>query len=148
MSCVDELQGGLRKLMGTNSENGQPLDSNELYPSIRKLPLLGSTYNDLYRQVSIDEAVDEALTKQYEMARVEEAKEIPTVKVLDPPDVPEEKSYPPRSLIGIAGGLVATGIAALWVLAGWAWRGMGTLDPRKRMLLDLLAIFRSTPVAR
>ena len=61
--------------------SGQPSDS--LYPSIRKLPLLGVTYADLYRQAKIQEVVLETLTKEYEMAKVQEAKEIPTVKVLD-----------------------------------------------------------------
>ncbi len=52
---------------------------------MRKLPLLGVTYADLYRETKIQEAVLETLTREYEMAHVKEAKKIPTVKVLDPP---------------------------------------------------------------
>ena len=52
----------------------------------------------------LQEAVFETLTQEYEMAKVQEAKEIPSVKVLDPPNVPERKSFPPRTLIVLAGG--------------------------------------------
>jgi uncharacterized protein involved in exopolysaccharide biosynthesis len=70
-----------------------------MYPSIRKLPLLGVMYADLYRRTMIQAAVLEALTKEYEMAKVQEAKEIPTVKVLDAADIPDKKSFPPRAVI-------------------------------------------------
>ena len=82
---VDELKRQLDKLGGKGESmteaSDQPGDS--LYPSIRKLPLLGVTYADLYRRTMIQEAVLETLTKEYEIAKVQEAKEIPTVKVLD-----------------------------------------------------------------
>ena len=37
------------------------------------------------------------LTQKYELAKVQEAKEIPTAKVLDFPKLPERKSFPPRT---------------------------------------------------
>ena len=55
-----------------------------MFPSIRRLPLLGVTYADLYQRTKIQETVYELLTQQYELAKVQEAKEIPSVKVLDP----------------------------------------------------------------
>src|SRR5207249_4553087 len=74
-----------------------------LYPSIRKLPVLGVTYADLYRRTRVQEAVYESLTKEYELAKVQEVKEIPTVKLLDSPNIPERKSFPPRTLIAFLG---------------------------------------------
>jgi hypothetical protein len=44
------------------------------------LPLLGVTYVDLSRETKIQETVYVLLTQQYELAKVQEAKEIPTVK--------------------------------------------------------------------
>ena len=102
---IDELKHQLEKLGGKGESmtdaSSQPGDS--LYPSIRKLPLLGVTYADLYRRTKIQEAVLETLTKEYEMAKVQEAKEIPTVKVLDPANIPDKKSFPPRTLISAVG---------------------------------------------
>ena len=58
---------------------------------MKNLPLLGVKWADLYRQTKIRETVVELLTQQYEMARIQEAKEIPSVKVLDPASIPEKK---------------------------------------------------------
>ena len=79
---VNELKKKLNEIGGIGTQSELNSD-NSLYPSIRKLPLLGVTYADLYRQTKIQETVYELLTQQYELAKVQEAKEIPTVKVLD-----------------------------------------------------------------
>ena len=97
---IDELQSQLRKMGGIGGKvDGSDQKSDQLYPSIRELPILGVTYSDLYRQLTMQEAIYETLTKQYELAKVEEAKEIPPIKVLDEPQVPERKSSPHRSVI-------------------------------------------------
>jgi uncharacterized protein involved in exopolysaccharide biosynthesis len=60
-----------------------------MFPSLRKLPLLGVTLADLYRRTKAQEAVIETLTREYELTKVQEAKDIPKVEVLDvanPPD--------------------------------------------------------------
>src|SRR5713226_3842850 len=73
---VSELQHQLEKLGGKGEDplapSGQQVAS--LYPSIRKLPLLGVAYADLYRRTRVQEAVFESLTKEYEMAKVQEVK--------------------------------------------------------------------------
>jgi capsule polysaccharide export protein KpsE/RkpR len=92
---IDELRRQLEKLggKGESSTDVSSGSGESLYPSIRKLPLLGVTYADLYRRTRVQEAVFETLTKEYEMAKVQEAKEIPTVKVLDTPNVPDRKPF-------------------------------------------------------
>ena len=64
------------------------------FPSIRKLPQLAVKWTDLYRQTKIEDTVDYFLTQQYELAKIEEAKEIPVVKVFDSAELPEKKSFP------------------------------------------------------
>lgn len=130
---IDELQRQLEKLGGKGESattvSAQPGDS--LYPSIRKLPLLGVTYADLYRRTKIQETVLETLTKEYEMAKVQEAKEIPTVKVLDNAIVPDKKSFPPRFPIIFLGTALALSVAGGWVLANQKWEETDAGDPRK-----------------
>jgi len=130
---IDELQRQLEKLGGKDESSTiastQPGDS--MYPSIRKLPLLGVTYADLYRRTKIQEAVLETLTKQYELAKVQEAKEIPTVKVLDTANTPDKKSYPPRTLFIFLGTTFAFMTAACWVLGKTAWDATDPSDERK-----------------
>jgi capsule polysaccharide export protein KpsE/RkpR len=130
---INELKHQLEKLGGKNesatSVSGQPNDS--MYPSIRKLPLLGVTFADLYRRTRVQEAVFETLTKEYELAKVQEAKEIPTVKVLDAANIPEKKSFPPRLLIMALGTALAFTGAVAWVFGKTTWNETDANDPRK-----------------
>src|SRR5207245_920332 len=115
---IAELKRQLEKLGGKGEQDLEPTgqQADYLYPSIRKLPLLGVTYADLYRRTRVQEAVYESLTKEYELAKVQEVKEIPTVKLLDSPNIPERKSFPPRTLIAFLGMALAYAAATTWVL--------------------------------
>ena len=130
---IDELRHQLEKMGGKGESatevSGQSSDS--LYPSLRKLPLLGVTYADLYRQAKIQEVVLETLTKEYEMAKVQEAKEIPTVKVLDAANTPDKKAFPPRTLIVFICTTCAFAAAACWIFAKTAWNDTNPNDARK-----------------
>jgi uncharacterized protein involved in exopolysaccharide biosynthesis len=138
---IDELQRQLEKLGGkgesTTTVSAQPGES--MYPSIRKLPLLGVTYADLYRRTMIQEAVLETLTKEYELAKVQEAKEIPTVKVLDTAIVPDKKSFPPRLLIVFLGTFLALGMAAVWIFGSEIWQQTDASDPRKVLAQEVFS---------
>ena len=114
---INELKHQLEKMDGKGEDASVPLGQQQdsLYPSIRKLPLLGVAYADLYRRTRVQEAVFESLTKEYELAKVQEAKEIPTVKVLDSPNIPDKKSFPPRLAIMLLGTAFAFGLATTWV---------------------------------
>ena len=130
-ATIDELRRQLNKLGEAGSGPGTPSGEGSLYPSIRQLPLLGVPYSDLYRRVKIQEAVYETLTKQYELAKVQEAKEVPTVKVLDPPNYPERRATPPRALIAGVGMLFSLGLGCAWVLGAAFWGKVDAQDSRK-----------------
>jgi capsule polysaccharide export protein KpsE/RkpR len=141
---VSELRRQLRK-MGGQGEGSDPGDetNQSLFPSIRKLPLLGVTYADLYRQAKVQEAVFEALTQEYELAKVEEAKEIPTVKVLDEPNIPERKAFPPRLLIICCAGFLSLALGIVWVLGNERWMHMDPQDPAKLLAGEIFATVRA-----
>jgi capsule polysaccharide export protein KpsE/RkpR len=124
---VGELRRRLNQLSGAGANASGKLQTGEPYPSLEQLPLLGNTYFDLYRRTKIDETIYELLNRQYELAKVEEAKEIPSIKVLDEPVVPERKSWPPRLLIISLGTVFAAGIAVSWLVGKKMWQG---IDPR------------------
>ena len=84
---------------GNSADNAEQSASTASYPTLRQLPILGVPFADKLRHMKVEETVFETLTKQYELAKVQEAKEVPSVKVLDAPVVPERKSFPPRLLI-------------------------------------------------
>ena len=134
-----ELESQLERI-GGKGESAQLEDAvknDPLYPSIRKLPLLGVTYADLYRKTKVQEAVLETLTQEYELAKVQEAKEIPTVKVLDAPNVPDKKSFPPRTLIVLLGTALAFALGACWVFGRALWEATDPADPRKLLAQEI-----------
>jgi capsule polysaccharide export protein KpsE/RkpR len=142
---VEELRRQLEKLGGKydGAANPRGQDSQTMYPSIRKLPLLGVNYADLFRKTKIQEAIYETLTQEFELAKVQEAKETPSVKVLDPPDVPEKKSFPPRLLVILFGTIVASSAGAAFVLVNALWEAADPGDARKVFAAEVISTVKA-----
>lgn len=70
----------------------------------------------LLRELKYQQMLYEVLAKQYEVARIDEAKDPSIIQVLDPAVQPERKSKPRRPLI-----VVLTTTIALFVAIGWAF---------------------------
>ncbi len=111
------------------------------FPTIKSLPVLAAKYGDYYRRAKIEETVYELLTEQYELAKVQEAKETPSVKVLDPAGIPEKKSFPPRSLIMFLGTCLASALSVVWVLGSARWEEVDPADPRKVFVQEVADTF-------
>jgi uncharacterized protein involved in exopolysaccharide biosynthesis len=135
---VAELHRQMAKITGSSRVQGEEEDTEGTdYPTIRELPALGLAYSDLDRRVRMDEALWEALTKQYELAKVQEAREIPTVRVLDVANVPQRKSFPARSSILLLGALLSFFTACIVALARSLWEEMDAQDERKMLLKEI-----------
>jgi len=135
---VDELRRQILKMSGKSEPDGAlPLKADELYPSIRKLPILGVTYADLYRRMKVEETVFETLTQQYEIAKVQEAKEVPSVKMLDPAELPEKKVFPPRTLLVFLGEIIALAIGIGWISGTDNWNKIDSQHPGKLLVLNM-----------
>jgi capsule polysaccharide export protein KpsE/RkpR len=134
---VNELSKKLNEIGGAGT-NGNVSPEDPMYPSIRKLPLLGVTYADLFRQTKIEETVYGLLTEQFELAKVEEAKEIPSVKVLDAPVMPTKRVFPPRVLLSLAGTLLGLIAVVTWILGKSRWEAVDIGDPRKEFATEVV----------
>jgi len=143
---IDELKHQLEKIGGKGEDASAPSGQQQaaLYPSIRRLPLLGVTYADLYRRTRVEEAVFESLTKEYELAKVQEVKEIPVVKVLDSPSIPDKKSFPSRLLIMLLGTAFAFASASTWVFGKTAWDQTDSNDPRKAFAQEVFSAVKAS----
>jgi len=131
---IAELQNQLNKLSGKNYTGATTLDAADLYPPLRQLPILGLEYAELYRRVKVDEAVFGLLTKEYELAKVQEAKETPSVKALDLAQLPEKPIWPPRKLLTMAGGFVGLLFGGCWVVGRQLWSEIASTEPHKEFL--------------
>lgn len=139
---VNELQQKLNEL-GRGDLQGDSKEENALFPSIRRLPILGVTYADLFLQTKIQATVFELLTQQYETAKVQEAKEIPSVKILDAAIVPTKKSFPPRPLLTTLGTLFGLAVAITWVVAKTQWDAVDASNPKKVFATEVLTTMRT-----
>ena len=89
----------------------------------------------LLRKVKYYEAVYELLAKQFELAKIDEAKESSVVQVIDKAIEPDRKSKPFRSLIVLVFALVAGFVAVLWAFVREALAKAGS-DPQQAVRLQ------------
>ncbi|MGE5323786.1 MAG: GumC family protein [Actinomycetota bacterium] len=134
---LETLRARLHSMAGK-----QPQTTSADYPSMSTLPILGYRYSDLYRQTKIQEAIYEFLTQQYETAKIDEAKELPSVRVMDPAVPPEKKSAPHRILIWICSVLGAMVLTSCWVLGKNSWQRIPAHDSRRLLAADVGAEIR------
>lgn len=155
---VGELRRELERLGGTGSSppasstsensaatraSADARSADLSYLSLRNLPLLGAKYADYYRRAKIQETVFELLTQQYELAKIQEAKETPSVKVLDQPKVAERKSSPPRLLITVLGAFLVFCGTLAWIVGSETWNATDLHDPRKILATEMFSTLKA-----
>jgi len=92
---IRALRGELEKVETSKGHGFDPL-----MPSGR-VPEMGTEYLRKLRQLKYNETIFELLSKQYELAKLDEAKDAVVIQVIDRAVPPERKSRPKRSLIVI-----------------------------------------------
>ncbi len=87
----------------------------------------------LLRDAKYREVIFEALARQYELAKIDEAKDSAVVQVMDKAIEPDRKSKPFRSLIVLLSALAAGIVASFWALVreAKAKAGADRVDPKK-----------------
>jgi len=138
---IAELKKQLGNLSGKTGasefSSADGANSDMPFPTIRQLPRLDATYVALFRRAKIEEAVYQALTQQYEMAKVQETKEIPAVRVLDQANVPKKKWGPHRLLMVIIGAVAGLLFGCVWVIATDQWGKRDLKDPYKAFISEV-----------
>jgi capsule polysaccharide export protein KpsE/RkpR len=139
-----EARGAIlrRELQRANEQSsqgaeGENLDVTHPYPALRDLPRLGVHWANLYRTVRIHETVFDLLSEEYETARIDEAKSIPTVGIIDFPSLPERKSGPHRLLIALISTVLSIILTAIYLLAKRFWGELDAFDPRRELATQI-----------
>jgi uncharacterized protein involved in exopolysaccharide biosynthesis len=101
------LRGKLRQLENAPSAGSQISTAEMAETSVEYVRRL--------REVKYHEAVFEALAKQLEAARIDEAKSAALIQVLDPAVVPDHRSDPNRGLIAFSGTVFGLIVACGWI---------------------------------
>lgn len=107
-----------------------------------KTPNTNLKYLDALRNLKYQEAVWEMLAKQFEMAKLDEAKDFPLIQVLDKATPPEKKSKPKRSMVVMLATLVAFFFAVTWAFISEALARSGSDPEQGARLQELRRAFR------
>jgi len=107
-----------------------------------RTPSTSLEYLDAVRNLKYQEAVWEILAKQFEMSKMDEAKDFPLIQVLDKAIPPERKSKPKRSLIVMLVTLVAFFLAVIWAFIKEALSRSGGDQERSARIQELRRVFR------
>ena len=92
---IRALRGELAKIESGKGKGFDPLMSSE------RVPEMGTEFLRRLRQLKYNETLYELLAKQYELARLEEARDAVVIQVIDRAVQPERKSRPKRAIIVI-----------------------------------------------
>jgi uncharacterized protein involved in exopolysaccharide biosynthesis len=127
-----EIESLKKKLDGSDGGNG-------FDPSMSKESL---EYIQKFRNVKYNQAVLEMLYKQYELAKIDEAKDYPMIQVLDRATPPEKKSKPKRALIVILSTLAAFFVSIFYAFMKEAM-DKANADPERSGKLAMFREFAS-----
>lgn len=99
---LEALRSQLAKL-----QRSETPEKGNIYIPTGKVPSAGLEYVRKFREVKYRETIFELLAKQFEAARMDEAKNVAIIQVVDKAVPPEKKSRPKRALIVLASMLLA-----------------------------------------
>jgi uncharacterized protein involved in exopolysaccharide biosynthesis len=105
-SGIEELKRQLYLLESGKGGKGM-LPGDRLHPAMVTVPALALEYGRLMRELKVQETLYTLLASQLEQAKLQEARDTPTVQVLDPAVPAEKKSKPSIRLNVLLAAVVA-----------------------------------------
>ncbi|HZW76601.1 MAG TPA: Wzz/FepE/Etk N-terminal domain-containing protein [Caldimonas sp.] len=132
-----ELSGLRAELARMESAQGGAPGSVVDMP-VGKLPEAAIDYVRARRELKLQETLLETMVRQYEIAKLDEAKEGPSLQQVDIAQPPDHKSKPMRAMIVLVSALIALLATSAWIvarryvtlrrardpIASAAWRGL------------------------
>jgi uncharacterized protein involved in exopolysaccharide biosynthesis len=134
---IATLRGQLADL-----ENSQKkITPGDIQVPAGQVPQATLEYVDKYRELQYHETLFELLGKQYEAARLDEAKSAPIIQVIDRAVPPDKKNGPPRLLLTLGFGFLGFCFACLWVFLRKGLERMEQIPERAEKLNRLRTAF-------
>jgi len=141
---VQRLESGLNALREQlrKTEGNSGFGDDNYFVSAGRIPQAGLEYLRRMRDLRYHEALFETLSKQYELARIEEAKAPPVIQVVDKAIVLDKRSWPPRTLLVVL-ALFTSGVALSgWVLLKDRWSKLAEVPENALHISALRKILR------
>ena len=109
---LDELQIQFEHLQFGNSVPFE--EQKDYFIPFADLPEVGSRLAELLRDVKVQETVWQLLNQQFYSAKIQEARDTPTVQVLDAAVSPERRTRPKRKLLVIVASFLTFVFSMFW----------------------------------
>jgi tyrosine-protein kinase Etk/Wzc len=123
------LQTQLEKLAGSQPDAGSDINLSK-----GRVTRSGIEYVRRFRDLKYHETVFELLAKQFEIAKLDEAREGSIVQVVDTAVAPDKRSSPHRLLIVVSITLLAFLLASFWVVLRQRWSLASDLPENRQRL--------------
>jgi tyrosine-protein kinase Etk/Wzc len=126
------LQSQLDRVAGSKQDLGSDINMSK-----GRVTQSGMEYLRRFRDLKYQETIFELLAKEFEVAKLDEAREGAIVQVVDVAVPPDRKSSPHRTLIVIGATILSFFVAAFWVIVR---RGLKRTfeQPENRRRLDAI----------
>jgi tyrosine-protein kinase Etk/Wzc len=105
----------------------------------------GMEYVRRFRELKYQEAVYELLAKEYEVAKLDEAREGAIVQVVDPAEIPDRKASPHRTLIVLGATFFSLFLATFWVWLRRSFALASELPENRDRLRTIRELWKSHP---
>ena len=133
---VTQELGALKAQLAKMSTAGGGGESDFLI-SGNKIPEAGMEYINKLRDVRYNETIQELITKQFEAAKLDEARQGAAVQVVDVAVPPDKKSSPMRLQSILIAAILGFLVACVWCIVSDGIKHLAA-DPQERRRLDTL----------
>jgi uncharacterized protein involved in exopolysaccharide biosynthesis len=129
-----ELSSLRSQLRDLESAAGAKHAPGDISITTANVPEAGLAYIRKERDVKYHQLLFDLLARQYEAARMDEAKSAPVIQVVDPALPPDRKSAPFRALWALVGGTLGFLFSSGYVLSSFVYRRLAADEQQGRRL--------------
>jgi uncharacterized protein involved in exopolysaccharide biosynthesis len=127
----------IRKKLNSFTSNSDQLKDNKVFVSIKKAPELVGEYLKIYKNLEIQYKISEFIIPVYEQSKIEEARNTPSVLILDKAYPPELKAKPKIALYLLIGFAVSF-IIGIFLIFSWEMlRKLKRINPKKFEYIEM-----------
>ena len=137
VSSLETSIAALREQLVKAEKGNNDSGTADYFLPAGKVPAAGLEYVRKVRQLRYHEALYETLSKQYEIARIDEAKSAPLLQVVDRAIAVDKRAWPPRTLLVLLSGLISALFVSIYILLKDTWK-RAAIEPANAEQLNIL----------
>jgi tyrosine-protein kinase Etk/Wzc len=139
---AEQEAGALRTQLAQLEKDPRNTSSGSPEFAAGQVPAVSLEYARKFREFKYHETLFDLLSKQYEAARIDEAKAAPLIQTVDRAIAPDKKSGPPRTILTLGFGVLGFFLACVATLASRYIRELEQVPAQALKLARLRGSFR------